>query len=78
MKMASTEPGTMWGEIHAIVRDGKEFFPNTYKAGMRTAERISTVEIQGEKVRAFESFGAVLLVETHGQSVIMKACRAAP
>jgi hypothetical protein len=78
MKMASTEPGNMRGEIHAIVRDGKEFFPNTYKAGMRTAERISTVEIQGEKVRAFESFGAVLLVETHGQSVIMKACRAAP
>jgi hypothetical protein len=68
----------VWGDSHATVRDGKEFFPNTYKAGMRTAKRISTVEIQGEKVRAFESFGAVLLVETHGQSVIMKASRAAP
>jgi hypothetical protein len=68
----------LWGDIHATVRDGKEFFPNTYKAGMRTAKRISTVEIQGEKVRAFESFGAVLLIETDGQSVIMEASRAAP
>jgi hypothetical protein len=52
----------VWGDIHARVRDGKEFFPNTYKAGMRTAKRISIVEIQGEKVRAFESFGPSCLL----------------
>jgi hypothetical protein len=28
------------------VRNGKGFRPNTYKAGMRTTERISTVEYQ--------------------------------
>jgi len=77
MKMGSTEPECV-GRYSCDSQRWKEFSPNTYKAGMRTAKRISTVEIQGEKVRAFESFGAVLLVETDGQSVIMKASRAAP
>jgi len=77
MKMGSTEPECV-GRYSCDSQRWEGVLPNTYKAGMRTAKRISTVEIQGEKVRAFESFGAVLLVGTDGQSVIMKASRAAP